>query len=391
LSTREPDGTGASFAGQDLRGAQLKGAVLRSAVFREAVVEGADLTQADLAGADFRDARAGEADFGGAMLEDARFDGATLRFASFRESVIDGAAFEDADLWGAKLDGAEAVDARFRGARLEEASLAGARLSGADFRDANLKRADLSGAVLKDATLDDAQLAGARLDGADLGNARLAGVDLSGCTLARVRLANAWLERTRLRQEQLGDVIGEEAEGDFGAARLGYLALEQNFRGLGDPEAASWAYRKGRRMGKLEARRQALLGLRERRWVDARKNVTYWASDVFAEWLCDYGESLLRVARAFLVVFLVFLAYYDLSGSLVRDTGPALGGPGETATDLGELAAFTLLTMTTAGPPDNVGVKPRSVAAYLVSGLHGAIGTSLIGLFGFVLGNRIRR
>ena len=111
------------------------------------------------------------------------------------------------------------------------------------------------------------------------------------------------------------------------------MALEQNFRGLGDPEAASWAYRKGRRMGKLEARHQALLGLRERRWVDARKNVTYWASDVFAEWLCDYGESLLRVTRAFLVVFLVFLAYYDLSGSLVRDTGSALGGPGETATD----------------------------------------------------------
>src|SRR5919206_2384964 len=79
LRRMEPDGTGASYAGQDLRGARLKGAVLRLAVFREAAVEGADLTQADLAGADFRGARAGEADFGGAMPEGALFAWASSR------------------------------------------------------------------------------------------------------------------------------------------------------------------------------------------------------------------------------------------------------------------------------------------------------------------------
>jgi len=394
---RAADLSGASlryaiFTGCDVGAATFAGAVLGSASFAGASAEQADFRDADMIAACFADARAGEANFAGAMLEDASFTRATLRFANFEGSVADDADFEGADLWGATLRNAEARDAVFRGARLDEASLAGAMLVGADLQAASLKKADLSGADLSGANLQGATLSGANLTGADLRDAHLAGVTLATCDLTNAFLSGAWLERTRFRREQLGGAIGEEITGDYERARLGYLALEPNFRSLGDSEGASWAYRKSRRMGKLHERRLATETAGTGNWRAAVRHAATYAGDVFVEWLCDYGESLTRVLRALLVTYLLFAAFYWATGSLVRPADTPDGASKQQPVySLREVLTYTLLTMTETGPPDMLDVKPASTTVYFIGGIEGAVGIALVGLFGFVAGNRIRR
>jgi uncharacterized protein YjbI with pentapeptide repeats len=377
---------GADLSGASLGGSDLSGAKARAAKLRGAHLEQARFAGADLVGADLGDARAGEASFDDAMLEDALLAGAGLRYASFRNAILDGATLDGADLWGARFDGAEAQRASLRDARLDDASFAGADLTGADLEGATLKRADLRGATLKGANLRGAQLDGAMLDGADLSGARLPLVSLVGCGLRHVRLAGAWLERSQMRLDQLGGAIGEEVAGEFAAAREGYIVLEQNFRSLGDSDAESWAFRKRRRMGKRDSLRQAGAAWRERRWRLALGCAASWLNDAFVEWLCDYGESLPRVARAFLTVLGFYALLYWVTGSLVAKGDAVLSPVGYAA----ELLAYSLGSMTTVGAGD-VALHPTNDLVGLIVATQSIIGPILLGLFGFVLGNRLRR
>ncbi len=153
-------------------------------------------------------------------------------------------------------------------------------------------------------------LDGANLDGADLSGAVLPHVALTSCTLRHVRFAGAWLERTRMRAHQLGGAIGEEVSGEFEAAREGYIVLEQNFRTLGSADDASWAFRRRRRMGQRLHAQRARTALERREVGAALRPSLQWLGDLAAEWLCDYGESVARVLRAFLVVLVGFAAVY---------------------------------------------------------------------------------
>ena len=380
-SLRSADLSGANLCGSDLSDAKARAVRLRGAHLEQARFDGADLAGADLSGA-----KAGEASFEQAMLEDASLEHAGLRYATLREAVLDGANLDGADLWGACLDGVEASRAILRGARLDEASLADADLSDAHLENASLKRADLHGARLRGANLRGADLDGANLDGADLAGARLPLVVLRGCGLRHVRLAGAWLERTQMQVKQLGGAIGEEIAGEFGAARDGYTVLEQNFASLGDVEAVSWAFRKRRRMGKQEARCQARVAWQERRWRAAYSNGVAWLTDVFVEWLCDYGESLPRVARAFAAVLVGYALFYWLTGGLVSK-GEPLHGVGNT---VAQLLQYSLGNMTTVGIGD-LDLHPATQATALVTASQSLVGPVLLGLFGYVLGNKLRR
>ena len=372
----------------NLRGADLEHVQGRGARFDGAILEQARFGEADCGGASFAGAQAGEASFARAMLEDARFDGASLRFADLQETLLDGASFARADLWGARFDGCDADEAAFGAARLDEASLRGGNFAQADFTDASLKKARLDGARLRGAEFSGARLEGASLNGADLSQASLPRVNLSGTELAHVRLAGAWLENTRLRLDQLGGMVGEERDGDYAAARQAYVTLEGNFRSLGDAAGESWAFRKSRTMGKNEKRRLAGAAWAERRFRPALEAGAGWLSDGFVEWLCDYGESLWRVVRAFFTTVLVFACLYGLTGSLTRT---ALVGVGRTSTrNPFDLLVFSFINMLSTSAPD-IGIHPANELVVLMVSLQGAVGIVLIGLFGYVLGNRMHR
>jgi uncharacterized protein YjbI with pentapeptide repeats len=385
---------GASFRGADLSGADLSGADLNGAAFsnirlRGARLEEAVLRGADLIGADLSGSEAGEAEFSEALLEDARLVGARLRFARFDGAVMDGADFSDADLWGAVLENATAERAVFRAARLDEANLQRADLTGADFSAAILRRADLRGAVLRGAVLREATFDGADLSGADLTGAVLPYVVLTGCTLRHIRVAGAWLERTRLRADQLGGAIGEEVAGEFAAAREAYIELEQNFRALGSGEDARWAFLRRRRMGKRAQAGAARAAWRGGARIAAGRHAVGWAADVFTEQLCDYGESVPRVLRAFCVVLLAFAALYWATGALTPRPTASAWAAGGRATSALNYVLYSLDSMTTVGSGD-VALQPGSELGVLLSSMETVLGTVLIGLFGFVLGARMR-
>lgn len=374
---------GTDLAGADLRRADLSGASLRGASLARARIEEACFAGADLIGADLTDVHAGEADFRDALLEDAQLPRAELRFAIFRDALLDGTNFESADLWAAKFDGAEATFANFRGAHLSEAQFTGVDLTGADLSGAALQKANLTNAKLRGVNFEGATLTGTDLSGADLTDANLPRVNLSSCNLRHARLSGAWLEKTWFRQDQLGGALGEEIAHEYEAARQGYLNLEQNFRSIGNPEAASWAYRRSRRMGKLHERRLAALAIRRRDWRRAGPQLLYAASDSFVEWLCDYGDGLLRVVRAYALCVITFALIYGATGALIYENGSPARNPAL-------LLAYSWLSMATSGSPE-LGLKPAGPYMLYLDSLQYTLGVVLTGLFGFVLGNRIRR
>jgi len=380
---------GAILRGLDFRGACLAGAALGGADLRRAALENADLRAADLASADLRRAGLGEADLRGAMLEEADLRGANLRFADLRDAALEGADLRRADLWGANLDGASLAKADLRGATLKEASLRSADLSAARLRGAALGRADCGGATFAEADLRGAAIDGVDLRGASLRGARLQGLDLTRSAIANVRLSGAWLGRTRLGQEQLGGVIGEELAGEFDEARKGYLALERCFRDLGDPDAASWAYRRKRRMQKREAARRARAAAADRDWRAAAGAAFDFASDQLVEWICDYGESIARIGGAMAVLLLSFALVYGVAGSVVRVARTPAGEVRTPTRDPADLAAFSLMALTSGNFASDL--EPADRLARLFSGAEATLGIALTGLLGFVAGNLVRR
>lgn len=380
---------GANLEGCDLQGADLRDALLGDARLDGANFEGANLTGADLAGATAQGAGLAGADLQEAMLEGTNLQGAVVRFANLRGAALEGALLHGADLWGATLDDATLEGADLRGAILREASLVGANLTGAKLTGVDAGNARLRRAVLRGADLQEAGLTGASLDDAVLQDARLQGLDLSSCTLSHVFLSGAWLAGVRLEQEQLEGNIGEEITRDYQAARKGYLGLEQCFALIGDPDAASWAYRKRRRMQKLESRTSARGALATHDLSAAAHHGLRYVTDVGAEWLCDYGESISRVLAAMVVVYIFFIVLYGLTGSVVR-VGATPSSPTTPTSNLLDLAIFSLLAMTTSGSPV-VGLLPHTEAVHLLTGLEALCGIFLTGLLGFVVGNRIRR
>ncbi len=356
----------------------------RSARFDGANLEEADCAGADLSGAGFRGAVAGQVSFAEAMLEDARFGEAAMRFANFRQALLDGADFSGADLWGADFTGADADYTNFRRARLDEANLSDVNLTHADFEGASLTKARLVGSRLRGANLAGVKLDGADLSGADFSDTSLVRLNLATCRLTHARFAGAFVTGTRMRVEQLGGAVGEEVAQAYEAAQASYLALEQNWRSIGSQDAASWAYKRGRRMGRMQAGVQARAAWTAR---DPRALVRHgyrWVADRFVEWLCDYGESLSRIARAFAIVILVFGLLYGLTGGMI------LEGEGRATYNPIDLMSYSALNMMTANPPE-IGIKPTGRIANLLVGVQGAAGIILMGLFGFVLGNRLRR
>jgi uncharacterized protein YjbI with pentapeptide repeats len=374
----------------DLRDADLHGASLSKANLRGALLEGVNLQGADLAGALLGGAKLEGATLQGALLEEADLREAGLRFTDLREAVLEDADLGHADLWSTVLDGTTLAGADLRGATLGEASARGADFGGADLREAMLQKVDLHGARLRGVDLRGATLTGCNLSEARLEEARLQGVDLSGCTLTHAHLGGVWFDKTRLRQNQLGGAIGEELAGDYEGAATGYLALERNFLDLGDPDAAAWAYGKRRRMQKLAARGRGRAAARNRAWAAAARGYLGYAAAQLVEWICDYGESIPRVLYSLLVVYLVFILLYGLTGSVVHVT--LLGGAGASyvTRDPRDLAIFSLYAITTSGTPA-IGLLPRAEWVQLLTGTEAFLGIFLTGLLGFVTGNKIRR
>jgi uncharacterized protein YjbI with pentapeptide repeats len=355
-------------------------------------LQGIDLSHVTL------EARLTEYEGGAPAWWQIRHNCAALEGADLRGAVLSEANLQAACLWGANLEDAELTETNLQGADLWRANLQGAALGGADLQEAVLKSADLrksflweanfAGAVLQGADLRDAECEDTNLRNADLRNARLQEVSLSTCDLRHIYVSGTWLQRTRLRYQQLGGAIGEELAGDFEAARQGYLTLKHNFDSLGDYRAASWAHSRERRMEKEHERLQARTAAAEHAWQLAIVRYARLAAYQGVEWLCDYGESILRLIVSLVVLVCFFTAVYAITGGVVRIEQTPAGAVTRPTRDPVELLLFSLGTITRMSPID---LETRGHLTGLIAGLEAFLGIALTGLLGFVVGYRIRR
>lgn len=381
---------GAALAFSDLHKADFSDATLSQADMRHAALEGADLRRADLTEVDLSNANLGEADLSQALLEDARLEQASLRFANLAEAVLESANLKGADFWGAILTKTDLNQASARAATFGEIKAEGADFTKADLRDVDLTNAMLAGAKLAGADLRGAGLRGADLTRADLSGASLQGVDFSQCTLTGAMWDGAILDHTRLTQDQIG-AVGEETAKDPRRAARAYLALERNFDGLGDSSANSWAYLKRRRMQKMAALADAVAGVNDSRFGAAFTGLATFIGDTLVEWMCNYGESLLRVFGSIAVVYFGFMTLYWVVGGVDRIT--PLGGDRHSihvTRRLLDLAVFSLGAMTTSGA-ESAALVSANLYVKLLTGIQALSGIFLTGLLGFVAGHRIRR
>ena len=348
---------------------------------------GADLTSANL-----QSANLSKANFQGAHLANANLNNSNLLFANLQNSFLRQANFQGAFLnyasfVGAYLSGADLQNSKALSVNFQNADLRGTKLQGIDLTDSNLENAnlnttDLRGVNLQMANLRNAHFSYANLAGTHLENTLIQNVDFSTVNdMSSVYLVGAWLDRTRIRRDNLGTAIGEERDRNFIYAKRAYLALKQNFDELGDYDAASWAYRKERRMEKLEALQ--------------KKQFFKFISDSIVEWLCDYGESIWRVI-GWMAILLFVVEPLTLS---------LLGGFGWDSSVAGQYFALSsswnkfwfsywlhiLYSLGGVGASGFSGFQPANVAVNLASSLFSLIDIFLVGLLGFVAGNRIRR
>lgn len=384
------DLAGIDLRGIDFAGACLEGSLLRGADLRGVCLEAADLSGADLVGARLDGAALGKANLGSATCEEASFVRASLRFVRAGRAVFEAADLRSADLWGADLREAVLVAADLRGAVLRDVELQDADLSHARLRDATIGPANFARATLIGADFRGASVANASFQRANLTDARLASVVLTGCSLECSSLAGASLEDTRIEVVQVGPAVGEELAGSFGAAGRAYLTLEKCFAANGDHAAASWAYRRRRRMQKRASWQRAGEARNNHQWQAAMKHYGAYFADAAAEWLCDYGESVPRVLAALLAVYLGFMVTYAATGSIVRVEDVAIGPQRVPTYRLTDAAIFSLMAMTTSGSPVVV-LQPANEQVHILTGTQALLGIGLTGLLGFVLGNRIRR
>jgi len=238
------------------------------------------------------------------------------------------------------------------------------------------------------AYLQGADLSGAYLQGANLRLANLQGADLRRANLQGTFFSAAWLDHTEMNRASLGPAIGDELAGDYSGARDAYLRLKQNFDDLGDYAASSWAYRKERRMEKLEALQEARKAWQKRDWKGAVPHYAKAGGDQLVELVCDYGESVGRVLVSLVVAYVLFTLMYGLAWSVIRVRAVPAATIREPTRNLVDLLRFSLGAMTTM---DVAGLEPRNGLVELLAGLEALLGIFLAGLLGFVAGNRIRR
>jgi uncharacterized protein YjbI with pentapeptide repeats len=386
----------------NLAGVKLQHADLSGANFQHADLTGADLRNADLRYTDLRNA-----DLAGADLRNARLFGADLQNAGLRSTSLQNASLRSADLQNADLRHADLQDTDLRHADLRSADLLGANL-----RNASLRSANLQGAGLERANLQNAALRHADVRYASLKEANLQKTDLQHAHLQGAYLSGVWLDHTRLRRDNFGGETGQEAIGEeleaknkehqarerarkYQESRLVYLSLKQHFEGLGDYTAASWAYRKERRMEKLEAREKMKAAFTARNWRGVVSNGPKYLSDILVEIVSDYGEGIWRVLFWILAfIFMIGPLLYGLLG--VFDWTPASEVVYASFSYRWQQYVyayyqFLLYSIDTFSTGNYAELTPNNASARLVSSCLTMIGIFLVGLLGFVAGRRIRR
>jgi uncharacterized protein YjbI with pentapeptide repeats len=327
----------------------------------------------------------------------------------------------DIDLSGMDLRGVN-----FSGATMYRANLSQAFLERTNFQETRCWRANMSDTSLWSADLRLAELTECNLQRASLHNAKLQEASLYGANLHFADLHNTTLSETKFTRSCLGKIILQENKSDYHYfliqrekalipfrgnryraeelerqserhwidAENIYRNLKNNFDQIGLYDDASWAYKHERRMRKAAISQQVAILWNERKYLSTINASTAWLSDWCVELLCDYGESIVRVILwLFAMTFIIGPVLIGLSGGLEwRGNNNII------------YLSFSYLwqkmlyvyfqnilymvdVLTTANFSE---LSPKNDLTRIISGVFAVLGVFLVGLLGFVAGNRIR-
>lgn len=349
-------------------------------------------------------------------------EGLDLTYADLREAKLGSSLVKMPSLTGVRfgeygdvLSGADA-----RGAMFQRTEMRRAKLLYGDFRDANFYRCDLSDSDLRFASFEGAimvetNLTGANLCGSDFHNANFRGAFLERADLYLAKFSGA----TNLAADNIGKRILQEDKQEYAAfiersilpdssnplethlsdryykAGQIYRRLRTHFGENGLLDDARWAFLRERRMYKLWAGQQTSLKLRGGDLKSGLEYAAEWLTSWLAEILCDYGESVWRVALWLsLLLFLVGPATVKLLGGLIWPSNQFAvyqSLPSEAARWFYIYYQYLLFTLDTLTTSNYSVLLPGGDAVRLLSGILSLTGIFLAGLLGFVVGNRIRK
>ena len=314
---------------------------------------------------------------GGVFLWHAQLTGVRLAYAQL----------EGADLRLTNFDNANLFEANLRAANLLQARLRRAHLAEAQFQEAHLEQAQLQGAFLRGTQFQRANLRWAELQGVDFYTAG---------SLAAVRWNGAFLDRTRMRREQLGGAIGDEVEAHrkrtseaYHEASEAYLLLKNNFNSIGRYEDAAWAYVKEQRMEKAALMRHLDWQQFPRRpfW----RAFTPWALNWAWDALTGYGETPQKpLGVATVLASLFFPLLYWATGALPGHSR-ALASSSSSDIDWAGWVDSLIFSLTTFGTLSFSRLQPEGTLGNLIASVEAMVAVLLFALFVYTLGNRMSR
>lgn len=242
------------------------------------------------------------------------------------------------------------------------------------FRKLNLWSCRLEDVNLKDAIFEDCSLGLSTFSKAYIRNVRFERCDLLGCSFDSSILDYACFKESPMRFvswsntkvdiQAFPDVLEEEKQERWSAARDMYKELRLNLHSMGDEAGASWAMYRQCRM--------------DRKHLWQQKRYLAWSSSLLMDWLWGYGEKPVRL-------FFFSLAFCTLCAFGYFAFGVTYEGkctPGFTMQEplnyFYRCVYFSFVTFTTLGYGD---LAPCAALSRFLASMEAFSGVFIMGLF----------
>ena len=328
-------------------------------------------------------------DFSGCMLTNVNFKNATLRHCKFDEAHLDSCDFDhggcaDAPtLQSVSFKKATLENCRFRYANIAWSDFRYARINNATFEDATVDYCDfyrcfLEGVVLfKHSSFSNCSLFNTYFgDGANIRRENLSkGRILQQDKAAYTHFLVDWHDfgtgvRTNDRREVSDWSPDASVKARWADAEDIYKTLNGLWASKGYIADANWAYVQGRR--KERRRMMSELGDADIKLGTKIGHLWRIITNSLSDLFFGYGESMLKMVLTYIVTVLVFAFVFSKEVSILRYV---------------EALGVSLKNMAGMDSESLQGVSPLVDMLNLV---QTTIGILLTGIFGFILGNKIR-
>lgn len=375
------------LSGEDLRSVDLRGLRLNNIIFSDFHMN--------------RRSNLSNANFANCIIEDTNFSGAILTGAVFRRSTLTRCNFDYCEITDSTFKQATMRRPRFRESSLRWCDFRYSNIENATFQDANMEGCDFYRSSLREGNVFE----GAQIIGVSLYNANFLGAALrkdnfrGGLLQENVELFRKyhmkWYEKRKedefedykMTVEKIEEFVHERYE----EAMLVYRSLNGLWVSKGFLGDANWAFVKSKKMEtKTYSPRYSwrIYGKADSGSANRLKSIRtairylpkYIINSVF-DAICGFGESLSKVLVSMMILLFGGGFFFLLSKGVINADDRALN------TNLLDNLLFSFGNFTATS---YCRFLPASSEIEMAMSIQSFLGIALIGLFGFILGNKIR-